>query len=80
MAGVSEAKAPAKKREARDLPARELVEGVTAIVWKSGRVEITARQCVYETAKAIAVWDRDLKKRIHWIARKRVLDIERVKA
>lgn len=72
--GVSEAKA---KPEAKDLPARELLEGVSAIVLKKGKLAVTERQCVYETANAYCVFDRDLHKRIHWILKKRVVEIEK---
>ena len=74
----SEAKAPTpkSKREAADLPNRELVD-VKAIVTKKGRIEVGERCVVYETANAIAVWDRNLKRRTMWIARKRVLDLVR---
>jgi hypothetical protein len=73
----STAKVPmGKKTKASDLPNRELVE-VTAIVLKKGKLAVTDRQVVYETAGAYCVWDKDQRKRIHWIPRKRVLDIER---
>jgi hypothetical protein len=66
-----------KQPEAKDLSARALLENVKAIKLKKGRVEITDRQCVCETAGAVCVWDRDQKKRTLWIARKRVLEIAR---
>jgi hypothetical protein len=73
----AKAEVPAgKKKKASDLPQRELVE-VTAIVLKKGKLAVTDRQVVYETAAAYCVWDKDQRKRIHWIPRKRVLGIER---
>jgi hypothetical protein len=72
----AKAAAPKKPKQS-DLPQRELLEGVTAIVLKKGKVAVSDRQCVYETAGAYCVWDNDQRKRIHWIPRKRVLDIER---
>ena len=69
-------KVPAeKKAKASDLPNRELVEA-TAIVLKKGKLAVTDRQVVYETAAAYCVWDKDQRNRIHWIPRKRVLGIE----
>lgn len=44
---------------------------------KQGRREIMARECVYETAVAYCIFDRDARKRIHWIPKKRVVEIER---
>ena len=52
----AKAKATAEKKpEANNLPALELLQNVMAILLKKGKLKVTARQVVYETANAIAV-------------------------
>ena len=59
------------------MPKRELLADVSALVLKKGKLVVTDRQCVYATANAYCIFDRDARKRIHWIPKKRVVEIER---
>ncbi len=80
----AKAKAPAEtkapepnKQETKDLPNRELLENVRAIKLKKGSIAIGPREVVYESGAGVCIFNRDLKKRTHWLAKKRVLEIER---
>lgn len=82
VAGSSEAEAkPSSTGEnsppAKDRPAREVIEGVRAIVLKKGKIPISERQALYQTGIAYCIFDKDAGKRVAWILKKRVRELER---